>query len=336
MKFKQDQLRETKFCMIKPGLLLSGFIRIAVVFTTAIFISVFSACSPLVSARTVTPTSTKEPISTGTEVPPTAIKEATSTQTEIPPTATLAPEPMETKEACLLVKGQLKEVGVFIGGMSEPMDFSIYLPPCYEEQNEREFPILYLIHGKDYLNDQWVNLGLINVANELIASEQIPPMIIVLPEDIGAEYPEEDSFDEDFLNDVVPYIEDQYSVKEGRENRVLGGLSRGAGWALHIGLNNPEMFSALGMHSLAIFNIYETGEIEGWLDEIALEDMPRIYIDHGEDEFDMLKNSIAEFIDDLDERGFEYEFNIFPGAHNDEYWSSYVDRYLLFYASGWD
>jgi enterochelin esterase-like enzyme len=321
--------------MIKPGPLLSGFIRIAVVFTTAIFISAFSACSPLVSASTKTPITIKEPTSTGTEVPPTTTKEAIATQTEIPPTATLTPEPTATKEACLLVKGQLKEVGVFIGGMSEPMDFSIYLPPCYEEQGEREFPILYLIHGKDYLNNQWVNLGLINVANELIASEQIPPMIIVLPEDIGADIPENDSFDEDLINDVIPYIEETYLVKAGGEYRAIGGLSRGANWAMHIGLNYPEMFSAIGMHSLAISISYEAGEVEGWLDEIAPEDMPRIFIDHGEDEFDMLKNSIAEFIDDLEERGFEYEFNIFPGAHNDEYWSSYVDRYLLFYASGW-
>ena len=48
------------------------------------------------------------------------------------------------------------------------------------------------------------------------------------------------------------------------------------------------------------------------------------------------KGHIDAFSADLDERGFEYEFNIFPGAHNDEYWSSYIDRYLLFYASVWE
>jgi len=215
------------------------------------------------------------------------------------------------------------------------MTFYIYLPPCYDNYPERDFPILYMLHGKDFGKDQWVRLGLISTANELIAAGQIPPMIIVLPEDVTADYPEEDLFDEDLVKDVIPYIEENYRVKEGRENRALGGLSRGANWAMQIGLNYPEMFGSLGMHSLAISTTYEAGEIEGWLDEIEPGEIPRIYLDHGDEEFDLLKNSIAEFMSYLDERGFEYEFNVFLGEHDEVYWSSYIDRYLLFYAGGW-
>ena len=223
-----------------------------------------------------------------------------------------------------------------MGGMSAPMDFYIYLPPCYDQQSEREFPILYMLHGKDYSKEQWVRLGLITKTNELIASGQIPPLIIVLPEDVGYEYPDEDFFEDDLLNDVIPYLEENYQVKEGREYRALGGLSRGAGWTMYIGLNHPEMFSSLGMHSLAIFNSLEEGEYQEWMDAISLDDMPRMYLDYGDEEFELLKNSTNAFMEELDTRDFEYEFYEFLGGHDEVYWSSYVDRYLLFYVEGWE
>ncbi len=302
--------------------------RIAVVITAAVFISVLTACGPTLAENSAEPTQTASAVQTETQTP------LAPTQT-VAPTSTNTPVPPPTTEACLLVKGQILEDGIFVGGMSGPMNFNIYLPPCYDELPEREFPILYLLHGKDYGKDQWGDLGLISTANEMIAAEQISPMIIVLPEDLGSEYPDEDFFEDDLINDVMPYIEDNYRVKEGAENRALGGLSRGAGWTFYIGLNNPEMFSALGMHSLAIFNSLEEGEYQSWLDEIKPDDMPNIFIDYGDEEFDLLKNTISEFIEQLEGRGFEYDFNVFPGAHDKAYWSSNIERYLLFYSRDW-
>jgi enterochelin esterase-like enzyme len=304
--------------------------KITAVLTAAIFISGLTACGPvLLDENSAEHTQVVTATQTETQIPPTPTFTPTATSTTVP-------TPSSTIEPCLLVKGQLLEKGIYVGGMSEPMTFNIYLPPCYDEQTAREFPILYMLHGKDYGKDQWDRLGLISTANEMIAAGQIPPIIIVLPEDLVAEYPDEDFFEDDLINDVIPYIEENFRVKEGAENRALGGLSRGAGWTFYIGLNNPEMFSALGMHSLAIFNSLEEGEYQSWLDMIEPEDMPRIYIDHGEEEFDLLKNSISEFIDHLEAGGFEYEFNVFPGAHDELYWSHYLYLYLLFYSENWD
>lgn len=324
-------------------------IKIAALVGAAIFMFLISACGPVVAdsapfekpGMTPSPTVTKVPptrvpTSTNTPTPtPTATKTPTPTATETAtPTPTLTPTP--EFEACLLIKGELLELNIFVGEMSGPMAINLYLPPCYEEDGEREFPILYIIHGRGYYKSQWVDLGLLKAANEMIAAELIPPMIIVMPEDSIANYPEYDQFDEDFLNGIIPYIENTFLVKDGAENHALGGLSRGAGWTLHLGLNNPGMFSRLGMHSLAIFNIYNDGDIPELLDNIAPEDKPIIYIDYGDGEYSLLKNTIAKFMYELEIRDFEFEFNEFPGGHNGIYWSSNVEKYLLFYTSGWE
>lgn len=303
-------------------------------FVLAILLVVFFvACNPVVVEDVETPTSTETTTPTETNISPTNTPTITPTNTSTP---TKEPTPTADRDACLLIKGQLVNQSLYVGNMSEQMQLTIYLPPCYDEQSEREFPILYIIHGKGYDNSQWLDLGLIDEANGLISAGQIPPFIIVMPFDFEEYFPNEDQFDEDLIEEVIPYIEEEYRVLEGRENRVLGGLSRGANWAMYIGLHYPEMFSALGMHSLAISVSYEEGEVNGWLDEIAPEDMPRIYIDHGDKEFDQLKNSMAELMTELDERGFEYEFNEFVGEHDDAYWASNVGRYLLFYTGEWE
>ena len=39
------------------------------------------------------------------------------------------------------------------------LPFRIYLPPCYGQPEIRDYPVLYLLHGQTYRDDQWVNLG---------------------------------------------------------------------------------------------------------------------------------------------------------------------------------
>ena len=45
--------------------------------------------------------------------------------------------------------------------------FTIYLPPCYSHFSK--YPVLYLLHGKSYQDDQWVRLGLADIMNKQIS-----------------------------------------------------------------------------------------------------------------------------------------------------------------------
>jgi len=51
-----------------------------------------------------------------------------------------------------------------------------------------------------------------------------------------------DNFINDLVNDLMPYIESEYSVLTGRENTYLAGFSMGGRETLFITLQRPELF----------------------------------------------------------------------------------------------
>ena len=58
-------------------------------------------------------------------------------------------------------------------------------------------------------------------------------------------------FENDLLQDIIPYIDSHYSVYTDRDHRALAGLSMGGGQTLNIGLVHPETFAYVGGFSAA-------------------------------------------------------------------------------------
>ena len=56
-------------------------------------------------------------------------------------------------------------------------------------------------------------------------------------------------FDSELVNSIIPYIEENFKVKKGRNNRAVAGLSLGSGQATDIAARHPELFSAVGVFS---------------------------------------------------------------------------------------
>ncbi len=140
----------------------------------------------------------------------------------------------------------------------------MYLPACYDQETDRLYPVLYMVHGQNYNHDQWDRLGIDETADVLIASGEISPVIIVLPRDRSWAQPTEDAFGAVLAEQLIPYIDKHYRTVPKRSNRAVGGLSRGAGWAIHLGLSYWELFGAIGAHSLPVFWT-DTNYIRGWL-----------------------------------------------------------------------
>jgi enterochelin esterase-like enzyme len=59
------------------------------------------------------------------------------------------------------------------------------------------------------------------------------------------------AFERELIDDLIPYIEANYSVIADREHRALAGLSMGGGQALTFGLGNLDVFAAVGGFSSA-------------------------------------------------------------------------------------
>jgi enterochelin esterase-like enzyme len=218
--------------------------------------------------------------------------------------------------------------------LRQPLDYSVYLPPCYDQQAMRRYPVLYLIHGQSYTDDQWLRLGAGTTTDRLVAAGEIPPLIIVMPRDRIWEQPTVDKFGEVVVDQLIPFIDQTYRTLPDRKHRAIGGLSRGAGWAVHLGLSHWELFGAFGAHSLPVFWT-DTPHIPTWLDSIPPESLPRIYLDIGDKDRPPILNSAIWFEELLTRKHIPHEWYLFTGYHEEAYWSAHVEQYLRWYTLGW-
>jgi enterochelin esterase-like enzyme len=216
----------------------------------------------------------------------------------------------------------------------QPLAYRVALPPCYDVLSEERYPVLYLIHGQSFTDDQWERLGAAEIAGRLVASAELPPFIIVMPRDRVWLEPSQDPFGQALVEALIPYIDANYRTLPERAGRAIGGLSRGGAWAMHLGLTEWETFGAVGMHSGFAFQSDIT-YIKRWLDAIPLEYMPRFYLDVSDNDRPEIARSAAWFERLLTARGIPHEWHLFPGYHEEAYWSAHVEQYLIWYAEEW-
>lgn len=307
--------------------------------------SVFSAPEPTLFVSI--PTQTMEPfptipISTPSPELPEAPTPPTSTPEPQPSQTTAAALPTQTSAAptpdltCLRAENvQVEQRQIVSSLLPKPLQFRVVLPPCYAEWRESHYPVLYLFHGQFSNDDQWDRLGVDETASRMIAAREIPPFLIVLPFDRErASEADESMYDEAIVEELIPFIEGNYRTLPDRAFRAIGGLSRGAGWALHIAMTNPQLFGTLGLHSPAIFWV-DTPKIPKWLDGAETQPLPRLYIDLGDHDSPEIVDSTMWFENHLAHRNLAHDFHLFPGYHNEPYWQAHVEVYLRWYAADW-
>jgi len=139
----------------------------------------------------------------------------------------------------------------------------IYTPPGYSKK--KKYPVLYLLHGIGGDEKEWLNGGHPQVIlDNLYAESKIEPMIVVMPNGRAMKddratgnimAPDKvqafATFEQDLLNDLIPYIEKNFSVLKDRESRAIAGLSMGGGQSLNFGLGNLNTFAWVGGFSSA-------------------------------------------------------------------------------------
>ncbi len=119
----------------------------------------------------------------------------------------------------------------------------IYTPPGFDASGKTKYPVLYLIHGGSDTEETWTKVGKANlIADNLIAQGKAKPMIIVMPYGNVRPKPMPD-FTPDVINDVIPFVENNYPVLTDSKNRAIAGFSVGGGQTLNIGLTNTDKFA---------------------------------------------------------------------------------------------
>ncbi len=286
-----------------------------------LFVLLFGLCACAAQEIPPTPTATQILASTTTPVP-----SATFTPTPLPPTATATATPL----ACLNQAGQVQRD--LISTTNPQQSFLIYLPPCYEDFADTRFPVLYLLHGQTYTEDQWVRLGAPQALDDLIHSQKSVPFIAVFPDDSLWNLQSGWRFGERFIGALIPYVDENYRTLPNRPHRAVGGLSRGGGWAAELGFQNPNLFGSIGLHSPAIFK----GDgilLKRLVQNIPDDARPRLWVDVGD--VDREWKSVLEFEETLVALDYPHEFHRYLGDHSEIYWSAHVREYLEWYAAGW-
>lgn len=301
------------------------------------------ACEPLAPynptpvAVVVTPVPSATPIPSSTPVP---------TLTNTPaPTATRAFTPTPTQFPCEDTTGQIIDISENLSAIAnENLRYRVYVPPCYGEL-QRRYPVVYLLHGLSYREQQFEDLGMIASLEQGIRLGALPPMILVMPwmGTIGQRnsFPPEVSYERVLLEELVPDIDRDFCTITNREHRAIGGISRGGFWAFSVALRHPDLFGIVGGHSAffeddtavvpAPFNPLEIALNSALVQEANL----RIYMDNGASDSSGPSQQLMS--NRLTQRDIAHTYIVHPvGEHDETYWSAHVSEYLAFYGRDWE
>lgn len=136
----------------------------------------------------------------------------------------------------------------------------VYLPPGYASGAER-YPVVYLLagfsgRGAGMLNEMMWDENIPQRLDRLIATEQIRPMIVVMPDCAtrlgGSQYlnsPATGAYQDHLTEELVPYIDRTYRTRAERDARVVMGKSSGGYGATILGMRRPDLFGLVVDHS---------------------------------------------------------------------------------------
>ncbi len=260
---------------------------------------------------------------------PTAIPTALPTQ---PPPNTPLPTriPTATPVDCHTLPGSVV-TGALPSGDKPPQEFVVYLPPCYQQETNRRYPVLYLLHGQTSTDTQWVDLGAPQTADELIRSGKVTPFIMVFPDDRYWNLPPGPGFGDRLVHEIVPYIDENFRTLPDRYDRALGGLSRGGAWAVHVLLTRYDLFGSIGLHSPVVFDD-DAAVLQRLVAAIPSDAWPRLWLDAGDRDGGLGKTEALESL--LTAYEVPHEWHMYTGDHTNPYWQAHVSEYLQWYAEG--
>jgi enterochelin esterase-like enzyme len=260
------------------------------------------------------------------------------------------------QENRLVPHGEIRQVWYSSSTLDRQRRMHIYMPPGYENGKSR-YPVFYLLHGGGDEDSGWSTIGRAGfILDNLLAEKKAKPMIVVMPNGslprpagLPAAVPgvapdpataaalaaAQERFTSELLKDIVPFVEKNYRVLTGRENRALAGLSMGGGQTLRVVAGNPDRFAYVGVWSMGV-NPQATPDFEKRYAEF-LEDAGKVNkmvklfsITVGDKDFTFAgAKNLAEM---LTRHGIKNELHVSGGGHTWTNWRRYLNDYaqLLF------
>jgi len=231
-------------------------------------------------------------------------------------------------------------------------DLIVYLPPGYDAQPQRRFPVLYLHDGQNLFDGStsfipgmdW-HVG--QTADHFIHEGRVEPLIIVGIYNAGKQRLREytptraprlgggsaNRYAKFLLEEVRPFVNSQYRAQEGPENTGIGGSSLGGLVSLYVGLRQPEIFGKIAALSPSVW--WNERVILRFAAAAPVQPLPRIWLDIGTREGPRIVDDVERFRDILIGKGWQPGRNLhyerIEGAeHNEAAWARRVGPFLQF------
>jgi len=258
--------------------------------------------------------------------------------------------------------------------LGEEVRFSVVLPADYY-QSEHSYPVVYLLHGLGDDETSWLEYGRISqFADRAEADGEIVPMIFVMPQGFRTYYVNDYKgsfrYQDMFVEEFVPYIDQQFRTLKENKQRALMGYSMGGFGAFNLAVRHPEVFGVSVPLSMSVRTDaqYMTEDPRGWDEQWGrlfgapgekdsarltpwyLQNSPfhipdgadstafrkiRLYMDNGDKEQTLCRaNETLHIL--MEEKKIPHEFRVREGGHSFDYWCSALPDALRFISDAFE
>jgi len=267
-------------------------------------------------------------------------------------------------------QGRIECSGLESRTLHRAVRYCVMLPPNYEKEGGKRYPVLYFLHGLGENEQTLMRTGGWGLIEDLQRDHKVGDFIMVAPD--GRESFFINSADgrvpyNDFLiAEFLPHIETHYRIIRTRKSRGVTGLSMGGYGALRLAFAYPGLFGSVSAQSPALItetpsqlnaDLKNAGPLAQLLGSVFGNPIKAAHWEQN-NPFDLArKNQIqiktqAIYINcgDRDEYGFaagatqmhkqllaegvRYEFHLYPGGHSADYFLSHLGETIQFHWNG--
>ncbi len=249
-----------------------------------------------------------------------------------------------------------RHAGFHSNFLPDDRDVLVYLPPGYESETGRHYPVLYLHDGQNLFDgatsfvegQEW---HVDETAEDLISRGVIQPIIVVGIYNTGSHRMDEytptqdprmghggkaDLYGRMLTEELKPFIDTLYRTQKDASHTALGGSSLGGLVTLYIGLRYPKVFGKLAVMSPSVW--WDKRTILHDVRHLTAKPALKIWLDIGTAEGrrpQLIVGDVRKLRDVLVRKGWKQGQDLMyveaEGAgHNEGAWASRVGAMLRF------
>lgn len=231
-----------------------------------------------------------------------------------------------------------------------PAKVSVAVPEGYSNLTNKSYPTVYLLNGHGGDHTSW------NSFSNLDSLATVYQVIFVCPSGLNSWYFDSPvnpnmKMESYIINDLVPWVDNNFSTKRDRSQRAISGLSMGGHGALWLAIRHSDIFGNVGSTSGGVDflkwpNKWNLNDVLGnynnhamnWQTHTVMSQVPRlvpgqlnIIFDCGTEDFFFKVNKALDKA--LTARKIPHTFKSSPGKHTPSYWKKAIIPQLDFFTT---